>query len=1141
MLGFGFNKTKVLATAEKYVQQGKLQNAITEYEKITKADPKDITVLNTIGDLYARLGQVDSAVNYFRMVGDHYASEGFTVKAIAMYKKLTKLNPSELGMVQKLAELYMQQGLYNDARQQFMIVAESHIKGGGLDEACKVFQKMLELDPENAGLQAKLADLYMRTGKKDEAKNIFLNAAEALHQRGTLDAASEALAKVLKLEPTNTRALLLNAQIAYTKGDLEHAIKYFEQIPDLDSRPDALKSVLEGSIKLGKLESAEPTAKKLLNVHHDVTGMKMYADALLAGGKVNEAIGVYQEFSDQLIAANGQAVVQALNSYISRVKDDPSMLELLNSLFQKAGDSSHSAEIKELLAHASVQKGDLARARDLYKELATIEPENPLHNQNYKQILTRMGEDSTSRELTSEEGSQALMVEELENAEVLIEQHYTDLLATALQTALTEADLYESYNAPHKAVGPLEAVLGRAPQDVRINQRLAALYARLNRPADASQRCAVLEKVFSAAGLPQEALKYGEMAAKYAEIAGVPVPKVEALTAEQVSPAAPPIPAPTFSIEPEVTTGKVEEFDFDAMPAATAAPAPEAVPAAETSAATEQEAGAVQEFEVPSTAAHQEAIAHEIDLSDEWETMMGEESAPVEPTVVVPEVVAAPQPETVRPEPEPEAAAMADQELVDEFEPDIEIEVAPPPAEEIPELVVEAASAHAIEPEPAVAQAPPVAEPKPAPAEPEIVALPQPVAAPEPVGAAGPEPEPQPAFEVATEPEPAGEPEPAAAIDDTPLRTQIDDMVEEIQFYIAQKMWSEASAALEKLDFLAPNLALIDEFQAQITAGTAPPPAPEVVEPVIEPPKAAETPALAAPEPEIHAEPIAPAATIAEPEPILDLEEPVLEESVLELPEEEEPGLGLDTTPASPPAPKPQPAVAAASHDMLSDFVHDLDESLGEDFAIGGKSAPAAPKIVPPPPQPAPVPVPAIAASIAAPAVAAAAPPPVSQMTAAATETIDISEGTALLQDLFEEFKEDVEEGSAQTEDPETHYNLGVAFKEMGLLDEAIGELQKVSQAIDRGQPFSQSMQAYTWLANCFLEKGVPEASFKWYQKALTLAQDDDTRTAINYELACAYESAGMKAEALKNFMEVYTVNIDFRDVSDRIKSLKQS
>ncbi|MEO6120261.1 MAG: tetratricopeptide repeat protein, partial [Terriglobales bacterium] len=109
-LGFGFNKAKVLASAEKSVQQGKLQNAIADYEKVVKEDPKDLTVLNTIGDLYSRIGHNDQAVIYFRKVGDAYATQGFTVKAIAMYKKLTKLSPGNIDNTQKLAELYTVQG-----------------------------------------------------------------------------------------------------------------------------------------------------------------------------------------------------------------------------------------------------------------------------------------------------------------------------------------------------------------------------------------------------------------------------------------------------------------------------------------------------------------------------------------------------------------------------------------------------------------------------------------------------------------------------------------------------------------------------------------------------------------------------------------------------------------------------------------------------------------------------------------------------------------------------------------------------------------------------------------------------------------------------------------------------------------------
>ncbi len=145
------------------------------------------------------------------------------------------------------------------------------------------------------------------------------------------------------------------------------------------------------------------------------------------------------------------------------------------------------------------------------------------------------------------------------------------------------------------------------------------------------------------------------------------------------------------------------------------------------------------------------------------------------------------------------------------------------------------------------------------------------------------------------------------------------------------------------------------------------------------------------------------------------------------------------------------------------------------------------------------------------------------------------------LTDMFGELKHELEEGAATTdEDPETHYNLGVAFREMGLLDEAIGELQKVCQAVDHGHPFQQIMQTYTWLAQCFLDKGVPEAAIRWYERALKLpALDEDTRIALHYELASAHETAQHKAAALHHFMEVYGSNIDYRDVAERIKALK--
>ncbi len=125
-----FDKAKVLKAAEKFLSQGKITSAIKEYRQIVKNDDDDFTTLNMLGDLCARAGQKDEAVKCFSRIAEHYHEQEFTLKAIAMFKKIERLRPGDPVIAGKLAALYAAQGLNADARAQYLIVADAHTRAG---------------------------------------------------------------------------------------------------------------------------------------------------------------------------------------------------------------------------------------------------------------------------------------------------------------------------------------------------------------------------------------------------------------------------------------------------------------------------------------------------------------------------------------------------------------------------------------------------------------------------------------------------------------------------------------------------------------------------------------------------------------------------------------------------------------------------------------------------------------------------------------------------------------------------------------------------------------------------------------------------------------------------------------------------
>lgn len=145
------------------------------------------------------------------------------------------------------------------------------------------------------------------------------------------------------------------------------------------------------------------------------------------------------------------------------------------------------------------------------------------------------------------------------------------------------------------------------------------------------------------------------------------------------------------------------------------------------------------------------------------------------------------------------------------------------------------------------------------------------------------------------------------------------------------------------------------------------------------------------------------------------------------------------------------------------------------------------------------------------------------------------------LAEVFEEFRQAAEEEPEAREDFETHYNMGTAYKEMDLLDEAIMEFQTAAGLTVPTDGTPRYLQCCNMLGHCFMQKDLPRAAVLWFKKGLDApGQGEEEYKALRYELGAAFEQMGDLNRASDVFTEVYGMDVAYRGVGERLQELEQ-
>jgi tetratricopeptide (TPR) repeat protein len=375
-----FEKAKVLKAAEKFLSQGKINAAIKEYRQIVDNDADDLTTLNMLGDLYVRANKKEEAIKCFDRIAEHYRTQEFNLKAIAMYKKIDRLRPRDPSIANKLADLYASQGLIVDARAQYLIVADAYTRTGDNRKALDILHRIADLDPNNVEIRSKLADGYLKEGMRSEAAMAFVQAANRLQQVGAIDRSLDAYSRALQLVPDDVDALKGQLESHIARGTPDEAAEVLEKVVETREGDKELVSMLaRAHLEAEDARGAERATNLLMRQDSsNYPQILPVARLYLKQDEIDETLRVLEGIIERMLAGREEReLLELVNSVLERDPDRIAGLRMLVRIYwwQRDMDSLRSA--LERLAEAAEAAELVDEERYALTQLVRLAPDEP--------------------------------------------------------------------------------------------------------------------------------------------------------------------------------------------------------------------------------------------------------------------------------------------------------------------------------------------------------------------------------------------------------------------------------------------------------------------------------------------------------------------------------------------------------------------------------------------------------------------------------------------------------------------------------------------------------------------------------------------------------------------------------------------
>lgn len=379
------DRTKILQSAQLLAAKGQYDAAIAEWKKLAGEAPNDGSIHNSIGDLHLKRNAVPDAITAFLQAAAGFRSEGATLKAIATYKKVLKVDPTRYEVYRHLGDLNAERGLLSSAVQDYLTLGKYYLKERKGKEALEVYKKIVSQDPSNLDAQQRVAELCLQENLQDEATKVYLQLGRERSAQGRYDEAKDAYLAVLRIDPKNNEAAQFVESAPKGSGMQGKVPASGGKAAAVPRPSEPLDLLAEATRRMDEQQyaGAEAILNQLLTREPGNPQVcQLLARLHLQRGDVQVALGEYRFLAGAALRAQDYPLAEALvTEFLAAEPNSVPLIELSAELSEEKGDSVGAAQqyaraVELLLQHP--EAGMESLHEELFEKVKALAPGSEL-------------------------------------------------------------------------------------------------------------------------------------------------------------------------------------------------------------------------------------------------------------------------------------------------------------------------------------------------------------------------------------------------------------------------------------------------------------------------------------------------------------------------------------------------------------------------------------------------------------------------------------------------------------------------------------------------------------------------------------------------------------------------------------------